>query len=251
MRSSRSSSPTYVACKAPLAPALLGLALLALALPGAAAAGTVEGTVVYSGAVPDLPTLDMSGDPLCAELHDRVVTSSVLVLGTASSGGHTLGNVLIQITGSLPTGPPAGGSVVLDQAGCVYSPRVVVLRPGQTLEVRNPDGIMHTVHFEPKENDEKNLAMPPFLKQAKVEFSQPEPAFSVKCDMHLWMKAWVAILDHPYFAVTGADGHFAIDGLPVGTYTAVAWHEKLGTVSSEFTVAGNETTTVELVLSRP
>lgn len=228
---------------------LVATTLLAwLALP--ALAGTVSGTVIYQGAVPKLPTLDMKGDPQCADQHEGDVTSPVLVLGGEADGGHTLGNVLVQITGKLPASPPAEGTVVIDQVGCLYQPRVAALQFGQTLEVRNSDGIMHNVHFVPTKNDEKNLAMPPFLEKIRVDFTQPEPAFPVKCDIHPWMKAWIAVLEHPYFSVTGPDGSFAIDGLPAGTYTAVAWHEKLGTQESEVTVPADGSATVDFVMSR-
>lgn len=224
----------------------------AVADPGAGTArGTMTGTVVYQGDVPNLPTLDMNADPQCAEQHEDAVTSPVLVLGTDTDAGHhTLGNVLVQITGRLPASPPTDGTVVIDQVGCLYHPRVVGVRVGQTLEVRNSDKIMHNVHFVPKENDGKNLAMPPFLEKIQIEFTEPEPAFPVKCDIHPWMKAWIAVMEQPYFAVTGPDGAFAIEGIPAGTYTAVAWHERLGTVKSQVTVPADGSATVEFVMSR-
>ncbi|MDA8019265.1 MAG: carboxypeptidase regulatory-like domain-containing protein [Thermoanaerobaculia bacterium] len=224
--------------------------VLCLTTPTLVLAGTLEGTVVYRGAVPKLPTVDMNADPQCAARHDGTVTSSVLVLGSEANGGRTLGNVLVQITGRLPASPPASGTVVIDQVGCLYEPRLVGVQLGQSLEVRNSDGLMHNVHFLPKQNEEKNLAMPPFLKQVKVDFAKPEPAFPVKCDLHPWMKAWVAVLEHPYFATTGPDGVFRIEGVPAGTYTAAAWHEKLGRVESEVTVPADGSTTVNLVMSR-
>jgi len=232
------------------------LVLLALAACCLAAqptlAGTVEGTVIYQGAVPNLPTVDMNADPQCADQHEGDVVSPVLLLGDEAGEGHTLGNVLIQITGELPASATdsANETVVIDQVGCLYRPRVVGVRVGQTLEVRNSDGIMHTVHFMPKANDERNEAMPSFLKQIRIDFDQPEPAFPVSCALHPWMKAWIAVLEHPYFAVTGVDGSFSIGGLPAGSYTAVAWHEKLGTVEGEFTVTLDESVEVNFVMGR-
>ena len=54
-----------------------------------------------------------------------------------------------------------------------------------------------------------------------------------KCDVHGWMNAYVGVLDHPYFAITGKDGKFELKTLPPGTYTIEAWHEKLGTHDAE------------------
>lgn len=236
-----------------LAAALLALAALVATAPPALA-GTVKGTVVYAGPVPNLPTLDMAADPQCAAQHESAVTSPVLVLGDEVSSGdevrHSLGNVLVQVTGELPKGAAAEGRVVIDQKGCLYVPRVVGVQVGQTLEVRNSDGILHNVHFVPEANEEKNLAMPPFLDKIEVDFAEPEPAFPVKCDIHPWMKAWIAVLEHPFFAVTGSDGSFAIDGLPAGTYTVVAWHERLGTVERQVEVPADGSASVDFVMRR-
>ena len=229
---------------------LLAVLGIATCLAAPALGGTVEGKVVYRGAVPNLPTLDMNADPQCADRHESVVTSPILVLGDEMDGDHTLGNVLVQITGRLPASSPPDGIVVVDQVGCLYQPRVVGVRVGQTLEVRNSDGIMHNVHFVPHENDGKNLAMPPFLEKIQIEFAKPEPAFPVKCDIHPWMRAWIAVLEHPFFAVTGPDGAFTIEGVPAGTYRAVAWHERLGTIESEVEVPADGSVTVEFVMSR-
>ena len=62
-----------------------------------------------------------------------------------------------------------------------------------------------------------------------------------KCDVHGWMNAYVGVLDHPYFAVTGEDGTFELKGLPPGTYTIEAWHEKLGTQTQSVTIGAKET----------
>lgn len=234
--------PTLVTLVLPLA------LLVALAAP--ADAGEVRGTAVYVGPIPELPTLDMGADPQCAAQHDGPVTSDVLVTGEEHGEGHTLGNVFVQIVGTVPNVPPSDDKAVLDQKGCRYQPRVLGVRAGQALEVRNSDGIMHNVHFLPEANEEKNLAMPPFLEKIEVEFVEPEPAFPVKCDIHPWMKAWVAVMDHPFFAVTGADGTYAIEGLPAGDYEVTAWHEKLGKRTQNITVPKEGTATAEFSFSR-
>jgi len=107
---------------------------------------------------------------------------------------------------------------------------------------RNSDGILHNVHGLPSENREFNIGMPPTLKEKEQTFNKPEMAFPVKCDVHPWMKAYIAVMTHPYFAVTDRDGKFTIEGLPAGTYEIEAWHEKLGTQTAEVTVDGDGAT---------
>jgi len=72
-------------------------------------------------------------------------------------------------------------------------------------------------------------------------FDKPEVMVPFKCDVHGWMNAYVGVLDHPYFAVSDANGSFDIKNLPPGTYTIEAWHEKLGTMQQKVTVDDKET----------
>jgi len=76
-------------------------------------------------------------------------------------------------------------------------------------------------------------------------FTAPEVMVPLECNVHGWMHAWLAVLPHPFFAVSGADGSFSIKGLPPGTYTIEAWHEKYGTQTATVTVAGSETKTAD------
>jgi hypothetical protein len=68
--------------------------------------------------------------------------------------------------------------------------------------------------------------------------------FKVKCDVHGWMKSYMAVMPHPFFAVSKADGTFTIPNLPPGTYTLVAWHEKFGSKEQPVTVAAKESKAV-------
>ncbi len=216
--------------------------------PAPTGTGTVAGAVVFDGQAPRLKPVAMSADPDCETKHEGPVVSQSLVLGE----GQSLGNVFVQVknppAGSYPT--PAE-PVVIDQNGCLYAPRVVGVQAGQTLRFLNSDGILHNVHGLAKVNREFNIGMPPSLTEKDTVFNQPEPLFPVKCDVHPWMRTYVAVMTHPFFAVTGETGEFSIDGLPAGTYEIEAWHEKLGTRSASVTVADGETGAADFTFTVP
>ncbi|MBI2095918.1 MAG: carboxypeptidase regulatory-like domain-containing protein [Candidatus Omnitrophica bacterium] len=81
-------------------------------------------------------------------------------------------------------------------------------------------------------------------------FAQPEIGIKMRCDVHFWMASFIHVLDHPFYAVTGDDGSYRIDGLPAGAYTIEVWHEKLGTQTAQITVADGETNTFDFTLQK-
>jgi plastocyanin len=216
----------------------------------AAAAGSarITGTARFEGEVPNLRPVSMSADPACEAKHDGPVASDALVLGD----GQSLGNVFVKVTGGLPERrwPVPADPVIIDQEGCLYVPKVVGAMAGQQVKFLNSDGILHNVHGRPTVNRPFNIGMPPQVTEASQTFSQPEDMFQVKCDVHPWMNAYIAVLPHPYFDTTEADGSFEIAGLPAGTYELEAWHERLGTQTANVTVGDGEVGTVELVFRR-
>lgn len=209
---------------------------------------TITGTVTYAGQVPSFPPIAMDADPSCAEKHDDPVYPQTLVLGA----GNTVGNIFVQVKDTFAQGdyPPPSTPVVVDQLGCLYDPHVVGVLAGQPLEFWNSDGILHNVHLTPRLNREQNLGMPGSLRQTSVTLNTPELYVPVKCDVHPWMSAYVAVMSHPYFDVTEEDGRYEIR-VPAGTYTLEAWHERLGTRTQEVTVAAGETATVDFTLDVP
>ena len=216
----------------------------------AGAASSVTGTVTFDGKVPALKPLTMDADPECAKKHTKPVPSEMLALGA----GNTMGNILVWVSKGLPTGktwPVPPTPVVLDQNGCVYKPHVMGIMVGQTYKILNSDGVLHNIHTLPKINASFNKGMPPTLKEATTVFSKPEDVFHIKCDVHPWMSAYMAVFTHPFFAATSTDGKFSISGLDAGTYEITAWHEKLGTQTASITVGANDKKTQDFKFTLP
>jgi len=194
--------------------------------------------------------LQMIGDPVCAKAHPSPVMSSEVETGA----GGALENVVVYVSDGLPadqTFTPPAQPANLEQKGCLYNPHVVAVQSGQTLRVVNDDQTTHNIHLMPINNREWNKSQPPGVIIEET-IPRQEIAIPVKCNIHPWMKSYVAVFKHPFFAVTGKDGSFDLKNLPPGTYTIQAWHEKLGTSSQKITVGTNETKSLQFVFkSRP
>jgi len=205
---------------------------------------TVKGTVRFQGTLPNLKPINMAADPSCAKLHGAPVPAQEVM--TDSKGD--LQNVIVFVSEGLgdrkfdpPTQP-----VVIDQKGCMFQPHVLALRANQPIEMINDDSTAHNIHPVPANNREWNKAELPGSKLAE-SFPREEIAIPVKCNIHPWMRGYVAVFKHPYFAVTGKDGSFNLSDLPPGTYTIQAWHEKFGTTTQKITVGASDTKNIDFV----
>ncbi len=177
----------------------------------------------------------MTGDPACVEAHHGKPYDE----STVVNPNGTLANVFVYVKTGLegkqfevPATP-----VTIDQNGCWFRPRVLGIQTGQALKVTNSDPVTHNIHPLAQINREWNHSQgqgdPPLARK----FTKPEVMIRVKCNIHSWMRAYIGVLEHPYFAVTGADGSFEIPNLPPGDYTLEAWHETLGTQQQKITVS--------------
>ena len=204
----------------------------------AATAGNVTGRVAFAGPAPKPAVVRMESDPNCVQPGGTATDEAVLV---GEGGG--LQNTFVYVKDGLGDlrFPIPSNTIVLDQKGCQYTPHVLGVQVGQSIDVLNSDPTLHNVHAVPTSNQEFNTGQPlPGMKH-QHRFSTREVMVPFKCDVHPWMRAYVGVLDHPYFAVTGPDGSFDLKGLPPGTYTIEAWHETLGTQTQTVTIAAKET----------
>ena len=203
-----------------------------------ATAGDVKGTAVLDGTAPKNEGIKMNADPVCVKAN-----TSPQVQETYEVNDGKLANVFVYVKDGLgnyiydpPTEPAR-----IDQKNCRYHPHVFGMRVNQPLEILNSDPTLHNIHALPKANKEFNNGQPIQGMKMSHTFDAKEVMVPFKCDVHGWMNAYVAVLDHPYFAVTGKDGTFELKTLPPGTYTIEAWHEKLGTSTQTVTLAAKET----------
>ncbi len=204
------------------------------------AGGSVSGTVTYSGTAAAPKKLEVTKDVAICGKEGHVDES--LVVG-ANKG---IKDVVVSIKGVKQgkSMDALGASFVLDQKVCAYRPHVLVVPVKKPVEILNSDGILHNIHTYSKKNPAKNIAQPKFKKKLTETFAHPE-AIAVKCDVHGWMSAWIVVVDHPYHAVTDANGKFTIADVPAGTYTVEYWQEKLGTQTKQVTVAASGKATAD------
>jgi hypothetical protein len=204
------------------------------AAPAASGGGTVTGKALYANGDPDT-AIKMDADPVCASLHGDAVHTEKVV---ADESGN-LANVFVYVKSGLEgkSFPAPGVSHLLDQVGCQYKPHVSGMMVSQKLVIRNSDPTLHNVHALPAVNKEFNQGQPFQGMELEHTFDETEVMVRFKCDVHPWMSSFMAVLDHPFFGVSAADGSFAIENLPAGDYVLEAWHEEFGTRTQNVSIA--------------
>jgi plastocyanin len=215
-----------------------------------ATAGVITGTVRLDGTPPAAQMIRMDGDRTCAKLVPGAQRATERYV--VGSGG-TLANVFVRVASGLEGRrfPVPEAPVVLDQQHCWYAPRVVGVRVGQPFQVLNSDPLLHNVRASADVNEPFNQGQPVQGLRYSHTFSTEEAMVPFTCDVHAWMNAWVGVVNHPYFAVTGSDGAFSLPNLPPGAYTVAAWHEAAGTMTGTAIVTAQGTTTLALTFTVP
>jgi len=209
-------------------------------------AGEISGTVTLKGTPPpEKDITPLKNDPNCGKLWTTMPTTHFYVVG--ANGG--LADVFVTLKGF--SGKSSGASappVVLDQKNCIYAPQILAIQTDQKLLARNSDPVAHNVHPTPAVpgNKEDNKMQVPGAPDLTFTFPKPELFLKVLCNVHSWMFAWVCVEDHPYFAVTDAQGKFTIKDVPDGKYTLAAYHRKAtpatAPVTKEIEVKGGSIT---------
>jgi plastocyanin len=207
-------------------------------------AGKLHGKILYQGPKPTRQVIDMQSDITCSQEHEgKPAYLEPVVVG--KGGGLANAFVYIQTGLEGKKFEPRKEPVVLDQRGCLFAPRILGVRAGQPLDLRNSDKVSHNVHPVPKNNREWNEQQSPGTPDVEHRFARTEVMIPVKCNIHQWMHAYLGVVEHPYFAVTGPDGAFDLSNLPPGDYTLAVWHEKLGDQTKQVHLAASANEAVD------
>jgi hypothetical protein len=233
-----------VPTKAPAAVVLAVLCSGASLAHGMTGGAVITGRVLVKGTPPAPIKAKVRADPHCQAQHPDGLELSEFAV---SNGG--LAEVLVYLkTGVKGTFAAPVTPALLDQKGCRYFPPMLAVQAGQPVKVRNSDPTLHNVHFRPRLNSEINIGQPRVGMESTRTFGKPEVMVPIGCDVHPWMRAHMAVLSHPFFAVSGEGGRFEIRGVPPGRYEVEARHPKLEAASATVDVTAGATT-VDLTLS--
>jgi len=223
--------------------AMVALSALLVSEPvSAAGEGKVTGTIKLDGTAPHQKPIDMSKEPSCAAQHSTPITTETVM---GSNGG--LQNVVIYISEGLSGAAAtavASQPQEINQKGCQYLPHVVAINPNEDMKVLNSDQTSHNIHPQPKNNHEWNKSQPPGAAPFDVKWEAEEVAIPVKCNIHPWMRGYIAVVKGPY-AVSDDKGNFTLNNVPPGSYTLTAWQETYGTQTQKVTVAAGKPATAD------
>ena len=211
---------------------------------GGAAKGSasISGKISFAGDAPAPEKIKVSADPYCQKEHKDGLERKVV---DVKDGG--LKDVFVYVkSGVTGTYPAPTEAIELDQQGCMYKPHIVALQVGQPLKIKNNDETLHNIHPRPAINAEFNIGQPRKGMESTKTFDKKEVMIPVGCDVHPWMRSYISVVDHPFYAVTDEDGKFEIKGLPAGEYEIEAVHEKLKSTTGKITVKDGESAKLDL-----
>ncbi len=190
-----------------------------------ASAATVSGSVRLKSPLPPLPPAPTGADSaLCGT---SIADSSII--GKDSTG---LGNAVVWIEGLRSGKPlPIERRLELESLNCRLGPRVQGAVTGSGLNVIGHDAFRQHLRFIAAGDTGARtvvlLGRDEQVIPTNLPFATPGMVIVHDAD-HAWPRAYIAVFDHPYFAVTSVDGKFSIEGIPPGKYTLAIWHERTG-----------------------
>jgi plastocyanin len=203
--------------------------------------GTIKGVVKLTGPAPANPMLRLGIDPLCGKANPGKRPNQEIVLKGADGG---LANVYVRLDGNLPASTPPAEPVVIDQKGCIYSPRVVGAQAGQTLRVINSDTFPHNVHIKNSTANAFDVTQPSSGSVYNYTLKKDDTMLRLGCMIHSWMTAYIGVSPHPFYAVSDKTGTFTIAKVPPGKYTIHTWHERYGKLTKTVEVTAGGTATI-------
>lgn len=198
---------------------------------------TLVGTISIKGKLPKIYRIDMTADMTCVKLNPKAEIDEVI------TNENWLMNAFIYVKSEALNGyrfEMPNSEAVLQQRNCMFEPHVLGLRVNQPLHIINADPTIHNIHPIPKFNLEWNQSYAPGAPPVVKTFPRPEMLVPFKDNHHPWERAYVGVMDHPFFAISDKFGKFEIRGLPAGTYKLIVWHETFGQQELEITLVPNE-----------
>lgn len=203
-----------------------------------AAAAGVTGSVRFAGAPPKRRKIFFQPEaaPLYKFYKGELLDEAIMV---GENGGLANAFVYVKKGVEKKDYPMPVEPALLDQTGLMFQPRVQGVRVGQPFITRNSDPIAHSVRTLSIKNRTFNNVHAPQSEDRIHTFKHVEKPIHIAGDLQKWMSAFVFVMDHPFFAVTDAEGRFKIECLPPGEYTLEAWHEELGEQQTTITIGAN------------
>ncbi len=191
--------------------------------------GTITGVVRLQSETPQRLQLEITKDK---DWCGKKKFSPRLILGKENG----VRNAVISLE-NITQGKKSASSTkyILDQRKCEYDPHVLLKPLGSDMEIVNSDAILHTVHaYEADQRTVFNIAQPVKGSRFPVKYFKTPGIYSATCDAgHPWMSAYIIVTDHPYYALSAANGRYTIDNIPSGTYKIKMWHEGVAVTRTE------------------
>jgi plastocyanin len=196
---------------------------------------TIKGVVNFTGKAPEMKVPAKRKDAEFCK-GKEVKYNAIL------AEGGKLQDVLVRLENGAVKGKfdAPKEPAVIDQVDCMYTPRIQGVVAGQEVSIKNSDGTLHNVHTYRGAESWFNQAQPKGAEPIKKELEDTS-VIKLTCDVHPWMRGFIVVSDHPFFATTKADGAFTIEKVPAGKYKLEAWHTRYGLKTAEVTVEDGKT----------